>query len=573
MPTLLLLTGPLAGRRYQLTGEAILGRSTSCEISLQDNKVSRKHARIVVEERASRIEDLGSRNGTLVNGQRISGTVGLAPGDQVQVGDTTALFDPPAKASLTDRSVEVSSSVPVEELLPRVGGEATLFSLSAALLSATSEGMVLRRTVEEVARGVNADRAAAMLAESGGLMTASVVGAKTVDVPRAIARAALEHREISAGRGALCAPLVPAGGQALGLLYCERAEPFTQAELALAATVGRIAGEALATVRLRTGRGLTEPTLVGSTKAFRRALEDARRAAVSEQPVVLYGEVGTGRAATAWLIHALSPRSLGPFVVVDCRQEAREVEQDLFGMPGGPASPPRASALLRADGGTLLLRDLHGLPRTLADRLSQHLQKRTAPAPQGGDEPVDVRILCSAVQQLPVLAERDQFDRALAQAVAGNEIELSPLKGRQGDVPALFDHFAGLAARASHQAPPTLTPEARRLLTEYAWPGNVLELKLMAERLALLYPGGEIPALRLPSEVQHGGTTRAKSLDELISNLEREAISEALREARGKKIRAAALLGISRPTLDKKIEDYGLTVQKVRGRSRRPAES
>lgn len=542
-----------------------MGRSTSCEISLQDNKVSRRHARIVVEGETAKIEDLGSRNGTLVNGNKISGLVALAPGDQVQVGDTTALFDPPAKAALTDRPVEITSNVPVEELLPRVGAEATLYSLAAALLSATSEGMVLRRTVEEAARGVSADRAAAMLAESGGLMTASVVGARSVDVPRGLAKAALEHREISASQGALCAPLVPAGGQALGLLYCEREEPFTQAELALAATVGRMSGEALATVRLRTGRGLSEPTLVGSTKAFRRALEDARRAAVGDGSVVLHGEVGTGRAATAWLIHALSPRSLGPFVMVDCRQEAREVEQELFGMPGGPASPPRASALLRADGGTLVLRELHGIPRTLCERLIQHLQRKTAPAPQGGDEPVDVRVLCTTLHPLGVLAERDQLDKGLGQTLAGLDIELAPLKARQGDVPALFDHFAANAARAAHQPPPMLTPEARRLLTEYAWPGNVQEIKLMAERLALLYPGAEIPALRLPPEVQQGGTGRAKSLDEMISTLEREAISEALREARGKKIRAAALLGISRPTLDKKIEDYGLTVQKIRG--------
>lgn len=568
MSSLLLLTGPLAGRRYQLAAEATMGRSPSCEISLQDDKVSRRHARIVLEERGARIEDLGSRNGTLVNGQRIAGGVSLAPGDQVQVGDTTALFDPPVKASFSDHPVEGLDGTPLEELLPRVGGEAALFSASTALMAATSEGMVLRRTAEELARGVSADRAAAMLAESGGPMTAAVVGAQSVEVPREMARAALEQKEICVGASALCAPLVPSGGQPLGLLYAERAEPFTAAERALAAALGRIAGEALATVRLRTGRGLDEPVLVGASKAFRRALDEARRVAARQETVVLHGEVGAGRAAVAWLIHALSPRSLGPFVEVDCRRAPLEVEQELFGGPGAPASPPRTSALLRADGGTLFLRHLHELPRGLADRLVQHLARGTAPARQGGDEPVDLRLLCSASASLAALAERGEIDGPVAEALAGREIGLLPLRERPGDVPALFDHFAAQVARVARKAPPTLTPEARRIVTEYGWPGNVLELRLVAERLALLYPGEELPALRLPPELQHGGAGRGRSLDELISTLERQAISEALREARGKKIRAAALLGISRPTLDKKIEDYGLTVLKVRGRVR-----
>ena len=103
------------------------------------------------------------------------------------------------------------------------------------------------------------------------------------------------------------------------------------------------------------------------------------------------------------------------------------------------------------------------------------------------------------------------------------------------------------------------------MLVDYGWPGNVEELKGIAERLALLYSGSEVPALKLPPEVQEGGIAPVpRTLAQMISRLERDAISEALREARGKKIKAAALLGISRPTLDKKIEDYQLVVEKRR---------
>jgi len=573
MPSLLLLTGPLAGRRFQVITEATLGRSPSCEISLQDGKVSRRHARLVVDGGLTKIEDLGSRNGTLVNGERLTVPVPLSPGDKVQVGDTTALFDPPAKAALSEREAEILFRVPVEEVLPRVGSDATLYSLSVALLSATSEAMVLRRTAEELARGLNADKASAMLSETAGLMTASVVGSKAVDVPRSLARAALEGKEISHSAQELCAPLIPAGGAPLGLLYVERQEPFTAQDRALAAGLCRIAGEGLAAVRLRTGRAPAESSLVGASKPFRRAMEDVRRAAVTDDAVMLIGEQGTGRTAFAGLIHALSPRSLGPFVVVECRQDPQELERELFGQTGTPGTPPRAAALLRADGGTLMLRHINALPKALAERLVQAIGRKVTRAPQGGEEPVEVRILASAGQPLAALVQRDSFDENLARLLAGVEIDLSPLRSRQADVPLLMELFAAKAAQTLRLAPFTLSPDARRLLGDYHWPGNVQELKLIAERLALLYPGQEISALKLPPEVSLlGSSGRPNSLDALISNLERQTISETLREAKGKKIKAAALLGISRPTLDKKIEDYGLVVEKIRARRRLPDE-
>jgi DNA-binding NtrC family response regulator len=102
-------------------------------------------------------------------------------------------------------------------------------------------------------------------------------------------------------------------------------------------------------------------------------------------------------------------------------------------------------------------------------------------------------------------------------------------------------------------------------MVDYTWPHNVRELRLVSERLALLYPEALVHALRLPPELQEGGVSaEPKNLQELVARLERDAIAEALRQAGGKKIRAAEMLGISRPTLDKKIQDYALNVAKGR---------
>jgi DNA-binding NtrC family response regulator len=110
-----------------------------------------------------------------------------------------------------------------------------------------------------------------------------------------------------------------------------------------------------------------------------------------------------------------------------------------------------------------------------------------------------------------------------------------------------------------------LSAGARRLLVEYAWPQNVRELKLLSERFAPLYAGAEVQALRLPPEIQEGmAAWKPRSLPQRVEHLERSAILEALEAAGGRKIRAAERLGISRPTLDKKIEEYAIPVKKSR---------
>ncbi|HVG60335.1 MAG TPA: FHA domain-containing protein, partial [Hyalangium sp.] len=147
MPALLLLTGPSSGRRYELVSEISIGRSPSCEIQVEDDKVSRRHAHIFVRDGQVWVRDLGSRNGTLVNGERLQGEARLLPGDRVQVGETTAMYEPLTQAALGEKEPLDSSHVPIAEVLPHVGPEAALFSAGVALLAATSEAMVLRRLV------------------------------------------------------------------------------------------------------------------------------------------------------------------------------------------------------------------------------------------------------------------------------------------------------------------------------------------------------------------------------------------------------------------------------------------
>jgi DNA-binding NtrC family response regulator len=548
-----------------VVAETTIGRSPSCEIPLpEDGKLSRRHARLRVKDGQVLLCDLGSRNGTAVNGDLIASEVVLRPGDRVQVGETTLLFEPPGAASLA-RGLEEAGRVPLEEVLPHRGAEAALGAAGAALLGATSEAMVLRRLAEEALRALNADVAAAMLGGVEGLLTAAVVGAPSVEVPRSLARAALEHSALGRSAGALCAPLVASGGLPFGVLYVERSEPdFLLADRRLLAMLGRLGGEAHAAVRSRSA----EPArveLVGGSRPFRKVLEQARRAAASAAPVVLSGEPGTGKCLGARYIHARSPRALGALVVVDCRESA-SLEEVLFGRSGGSTLPPRSSALLLADGGTLLLHHVEALPRALAERLARLLARKVAPARHGGEEPVEPRLIATASAPLSGLVERGEVEDSLARHLGGFELHLPPLRERRADIPALFEHFATPGARANRRAPPTLSPEARELLAGYDWPYNVRELELLAARLSLLHAGTQVHAQHLPPELHAGSASPAPlTLQERVSRLERDAIAEALWAAGGKKIVAARLLGISRPTLDKKLADHGLSAGRRRG--------
>jgi DNA-binding NtrC family response regulator len=566
MPALLLITGVSVGRRYEVVTEITIGRSPSCEIQIDDDKVSRKHARIFLKEGHARLNDLGSRNGTLLNGERVEGEALLLPGDRVQIGDTTLLYEPLAQAALAETVPPEAYHLPIAEVLPHVGPEGALFSAGVALLGATSEAMVLRRLVDEALHSLNADRAAALLGSQEGLLTAAVSGAASVEVPRVLASMALELKEVASTATALCAPLVAAGGMPFGLLYLESDEPlFTGVEVRLAAALGRMGGEAYTAMRSRAAQEPAPVSLVGTSRPFRRVLDQSRRAAASAVPTVISGEPGTGKSLLARFIHAHSPRALGPFVAVDCRQPSSAVEESLFGRASAPGVPPRPSALLRADGGTLLLQHVEGLSSAVIERLARLLARKVAPARHGGEEPVNLRVIATAAAPVQLLAAKGELDMALASAMSGLEIEVPPLRERRADVLALFEHFAMQGAWAAQKPPPVLSPGTRRLLVEYAWPQNVRELKLMSERLALVYAGGEVHALRLPPEIQEGGVpSEPHNLQRMVERLERDAIVEALQAAGGRKIRAAERLGISRPTLDKKIEEYAIHVEKSR---------
>jgi len=549
MAALVFISGPSLGLRREITDALTIGRSASCEIALDDDKVSRQHARIELDGVELKIRDLGSRNGTRVNGKRIRSELRLVDGDQIQFGHSTARLELDAATIAADPERPDLRRWSMESLLAEPGADRDLQRSCIDLMQASTEAAILSCATASVVERLHASRAAAFLVRGGLALTR--IGAAPLDAPRALIRDALDRRDLVRAGPLLCIPII-GRREGLGAICIEREGEPTPSELKLAAVLGRLSGEALAALRFRGRR--EPPLLIGSASNFRRLVERAGWVARGDEPVSISGESGAGRRLIAQYIHSHSTRSSGPLITVNCSGQT-ETEEELFGAPGGLAR----SAIVRADGGALVLRNVELLRRPAALRLARFLRSGSASGPDG-DDPVDTRMFAIGHQPLDVLAAQGKIPEELAHAFSSASLQVPALRDRSADVPALFKHFAQERSQQMGREPPRPLPEARKALTSYAWPGNITELSLIAERIALLYPGLEVPVTRLPPEVLQSTPSggRVQTLQHRVRTLERSAIAEALSAAGGKKIRAAEILGISRPTLDKKLRELHL---------------
>jgi transcriptional regulator with PAS, ATPase and Fis domain len=242
------------------------------------------------------------------------------------------------------------------------------------------------------------------------------------------------------------------------------------------------------------------------------------------------------------------------------------IESELFGHEKGAFSGAirrKRGCFELADEGTLFLDEVGELPLQLQVKLLRAIQELTF-FRVGGEKPVvvDVRIVAATNQRLPERVKQGRFREDLFYRLAVLTLDLPPLRERPGDVVLLMETFLERFARAVGKPVLTLAPAARQALERYRWPGNVRELKNVAERLVVLAEGATIEVVDLPAEISFGGATGRKlprgQLREVLAETERALIAQALVEAGGKKVEACRILGISRPTLDKKIADYDL---------------
>ncbi|MFZ1941235.1 MAG: sigma-54-dependent transcriptional regulator [Terracidiphilus sp.] len=319
-------------------------------------------------------------------------------------------------------------------------------------------------------------------------------------------------------------------------------------------------------------------TLVFTGEKMRRVMAQIERVAASEARVCIYGETGTGKELVARTLHEKSNRSSGPFVALNCAAVPAElIESELFGHEKGSftgAAQRHTGKFEQAHRGTLFLDEIGDMPPAMQAKLLRVLEEGEVER-IGADKPtsVDVRVVVATHRNLDQLVEEGGFRRDLYHRVVVFPVELPPLRERREDLPVLVEHFARQVSAQNGWKPAAFAPSAIEALKEYAWPGNIRELRNVVERLLLL-AGDEVRAedvrLALPARPQAsaalGNSSAANEggpLAQRVLAFERAQVLAEL-ERHGRHItQTAKALGLERSHLYKKCQQLGIDLQNL----------
>ncbi|TWT69372.1 sigma-54-dependent transcriptional regulator [Crateriforma conspicua] len=295
--------------------------------------------------------------------------------------------------------------------------------------------------------------------------------------------------------------------------------------------------------------------IVAASGAMKSVLQTVAAVAVSDAPILITGESGSGKEVIADLLHRWSDRASGPLVIANCGALTETLtESELFGHASGAftgASHAREGYFRSADGGTLFLDEIGELPLSLQPKLlrvleSGHMQ------PVGSDQSVnvDVRLVAATHRDLESAVQKSEFRDDLFYRINVVELRVPPLRDRRDDIAPLAKAFAsGFAHR-----PVRLSPQTTQCLLSYSWPGNVRELRNAIQRACLMCRGDLVMPQHLPPKIANPHASESDPSDgQRLSQVERATILATLDECQGNRTRAAEKLGISRRGLINKL--------------------
>ena len=343
--------------------------------------------------------------------------------------------------------------------------------------------------------------------------------------------------------------------------------------------------------------------IVGRCEPIQSVFKLIGQVAASDATALITGESGTGKELVARAIYSHSRRAQQPFVAINCAAIPENLlESELFGHERGAftgATSQRIGKFEQCQGGTIFLDEIGDMLLPIQTKILRVLQDGTFER-VGGNETVkvDVRIIAATNQALEQAVAERRFREDLFYRLNVVRIQLPPLRERAGDIPLLVNYFLRKIAGLQRQPPKSIAAEAVAALEHYRWPGNVRELENVIHRATVVAKGDAILPGDLPPEITHGSAGRTgpaaasaalpvavptadgtagdqeANLANLVTTLfqwarqdpklkvipavERELVICALRETRGNQVQAAKLLGITRATLRKRMEKFGI---------------
>jgi DNA-binding NtrC family response regulator len=500
------------------------------------------HARVRRTGDVIEVEDLGSRNGTRVNGDKLEAIRRVQSGDEIQIGAILAIV---GVASGLRRGRPVADAA---------AGES--------------------RLAAEVDRSVRYHRP----------VTVGLVRCASDAAIDAIARSLRPMDLLAEDAGDDYLVILPELGRAEGHAAVERALDFARASAAEArvasvlcpddgTSVETLIGQLRAT--LRTGKRPSQPAAAPpSTEpvvidpAMLRVYSLVERIADTPMTVLILGETGSGKEGVAEAIHKKSGRSTKPLIKLNCAALPETLlESELFGYERGAftgAERRKVGFFEAADGGTLFLDEIGEMPLALQAKLLRVLERKVITRVGGTTEiATDARLVAATHRDLEAEVRAGRFRQDLLFRIGGFTLVVPPLRDRQPEILPLAEHFARVTAAEQGRPTPAFADDARDALVGYAWPGNVRELKNAIER-ALVLCGDTITVSDLPEKLRDAGqrvrpvAPAPADMRGHLAEVERAAIVAALDAEDQNQTRAARRLGVSRRALIYKMEKYGL---------------
>jgi DNA-binding NtrC family response regulator len=545
-------------------GQAVIvGRARPADVPVRDPSLSRQHARFEYVNGELWVEDLGSTNGTRVNGKKIA---------RAKIKATDAM-------SLGGVSVAFHAFTGAEGPGAEQGLE--------------SHDTFLGRLEEEVVRARTFGRKVAVLMVRAARRKQAHIGRWGPRV-RGLVREVDTVALYDQGSVMACLPeLSEEGARDLGRAIVERkkrGDPQLLVGVAVfpdhAASADELVEVVRTTSRRATGRqpvqvaagGAAQPQspdkpLVVSPK-MRAIFETARRVADAEIPVLIYGETGTGKEVLARTIHGASKRRRKPLRCINCAAIPETlIESALFGHEKGAftSADRRAKGVFEeAAGGAVLLDEIGELSAAAQAALLRVLETRTISRVGSSKEiSVDVRIIAATHRDLERMCQEDAFRWDLYYRLETMVIRIPPLRERPEEILPLAERFMRGASKANHCKVETIAPDARLLLEAHGWPGNVRELRNTIARAVVIAQDATIVADDLPSRVRRPRQAEGPaaevlpdepglSIKEKVKRYEAQLLLDALAKHDWNQTKTAEALEIPLRTLVHKMKQYGL---------------